>query len=443
MPALSRPNIIVIHTDDQELGTVDAEAMPYLSSNPHGNWVELPNCVITTPLCFPSRVSFFTGQRSDHHGQEGNGVDVTPPVPEADMLPAWLQSAGYRTGMLGKYLNEWPWGLGNYVPEGWDTFFGHGSSTTYYNWTCVDSDGNEVVGGATEADYLTDVLAGRAVDFVSEADSRPFFLYFAPNAPHDPFTPAARHAALSMTVADPGDFNEADVSDKPAWVQALPLMDATTMDETRAYRLNARRCLRSVDEAIEDIFDALVAAGKLDNTVVFFLTDNGYSHGRKRLTSREPSSNSKRAPYRWCITAMLRVRYPGATQRSETRLATNVDVSATCAIAAGATATLDLDGTDLTPVILDTATTWRDRIESYWKGDANRPAWWSYREGTYNYITYPGTGEQELYDWATDPDELANIAGANAKLCSQMYQRLGELRRVAEGQRRHQQYLWL
>lgn len=432
-------NVILVVTDDQEIGTVDADAMPYLAGNPHGNWVELPNAVCTTPLCYPFRVSVMTGQRTDHHGKDDNGnVDVGMYVDDANMLAPWLSAAGYRTGHVGKYLNYYPWARGPFVPEGWDYWFSikaNPSEAPYFDWTAVNGDLQEVTFGDDPTDYVTDVLRDRCLDFIEQDDGRPWFLHFAPNAPHEPFTPAPRHEAVTMDTTDPDDFNQADVSTQPAWVQALDSLSAQEQTDARTHRANARRCLLSVDEAIEAILDAVDTAGQMDDTAVFFLTDNGYSHGRKRLSSLEPNSNSKRAPYRWCITSSLRIRYPGATQRTDTALASTVDVTATICGIAGASPTLPPDGLDLRRVLLGDIAMPRTGIESYWTGDVNRPAWRSYREGTHNYIWYPTTGEEELYDWSTDPAELVNIASANAVLCSQYRQRLNDLMAYPHGHR--------
>lgn len=413
----SKPNILIILTDDQEIETVTADVMPYLASEPEGNWVKLPNAVLSTPLCYPSRANMQTGQRSDHNLQKSNS-GAPPPFNESNTIGAWMQGAGYRTGMVGKYLNAYPWtatgetraGQAPQVPAGWDTWYATGTSTDYTGWSVVDNSGTLT----TQSSYITDALSDSAAAFVTASDTRPFFLMWCPIAPHDPATPAPRHASLPFTLTDPLDFNEADVSDKPPWIQGNAIMQDTGISAQRQARIDTRRTLRSLDEGIQQVIGALKTAGKLGNTIIFFLTDNGVALGRKRIKNVE---SKKKNPYYWCFPALLRVRWPGVAPRTDLVLANSVDVIATCVDVAGATPGLALDGKSLSGRITKSDRRFRDVADFCYvnTNDAELPAWWAAFDGRYKLANYYNNLTQaptftELYDWATDPAELVNVA---------------------------------
>jgi hypothetical protein len=266
-PQPLRPNIVFLLTDDQRWDTMDgthgvggAAVMPRTRAALRDSGVEMMNAFLTTPLCCPSRSSILTGSYAHRTGVYKNGGNNggADDFADAQTLAVWLQNAGYRTSLIGKYLNGyaglWADGAPPYVPPGWTEWQGM-AKVSHYNWTFVQPDGAgnyvEVSGGATPADYLTDVLRERAKAFISAsvAAGEPFFLYLAFKAPHLPQTPAPRHEGLFQSLPPwrPPSHNEADVSDKPAWVQALPLQDTASLDQIRIDQLEM---LQAVDEAI-------------------------------------------------------------------------------------------------------------------------------------------------------------------------------------------------
>lgn len=114
----SQPNIILVLTDDQ---TLDIGHMPYLSSRT--DWTSFTNAFENVSLCCPSRASILTGQYDTHHGVMNNtGSANGQALDESNTLPVWLKSAGYTTGLVGKYLNGYPFQRGPYIPPGWDTW---------------------------------------------------------------------------------------------------------------------------------------------------------------------------------------------------------------------------------------------------------------------------------------------------------------------------------
>jgi arylsulfatase A-like enzyme len=402
------PNIVVILTDDQSPETIPASppVMPKLQAmvqDPRDDWITFENAFVTIPLCCPSRASILAGEYPHHTGvlTNGDGGLFDP----SSTVAVWLKEAGYTTALIGKYLNGWPFGRSAIPPPGWDHWIGkiQGDSTSVYRNFALSERGFPVAYQGRDA-YTTDVLADAATDFIASAPSdAPFFLYFAPTAPHSPRIPApAYRGSWTGEVARPGSFNEADVSDKPAWVQRLPDANA----ERRAHWDESRRAeyetLRSVDDAVAQLIAALRDRAVLDDTIVVFLTDNGYAFGEHRW-------DAKSCPYDPCVRTPLLIRYPGATSRTETGLVSTVDLAPTFA-AIARTRTGPVDGTSLVPVLEGRSSRTSEGVLIRFAGFPRIPAWWQVRTDRYAYIEYE-TGETELYDVVEDPDQMQNRAG--------------------------------
>ena len=212
-------NIILILTDDQVLG--ETSNMPKLNSLIIDQGASFNNFFVTTPLCCPSRTSIMRGQYSHNTHVQNNGLPAGGYSKfyqeglENSTVATWLQNAGYRTALIGKFLNGYPEKTDtDYVPQGWDEWYAwvaHGHQIGYYNYQ-ISENGTLVNYGDTESDYLTDVLANKAVDFIQRSSSfhHPFFLYLAPFAPHS-ISAQAYWPALSCACASaslPGRFSQ-------------------------------------------------------------------------------------------------------------------------------------------------------------------------------------------------------------------------------------------
>lgn len=396
-----KPSIVLVLTDDQPasmlwpMQTVNRELV--------GHGVSFTDVVATTPLCAPGRASILTGRYAHGHGVLGN----LPPfgaaaLDESSTIATWLHDAGYRTSLVGKYVNGY--GVEPTTPPGWDdwhAFIGSG----YFDYRLIEN-GGFVTYGASEREYLTDVLATKAVDFIRSAGDDPFFLYFAPFAPHVPATPAPRHAGRFAGTPPwrPPSWNEADVGDKPAWVRnQVPLLSADDVLSTDALHERMLESLLAVDEAVATILRALDETGRTNDTLVLFTSDNGLSLGEHRIVG-------KQCPYEECMRVPLVVRYPRWTTsaRTDARPVANIDLAPTWTELAGTVPATPVDGTSLAR-LFDGSAAWRRDllVESF---SLFPPTWAAVRDDRYKYVEYLRGGadghEVELYDVAADPSEL-------------------------------------
>ncbi|MEP7059440.1 MAG: sulfatase [Actinomycetota bacterium] len=408
-----RPNFVIVLTDDQTLETLphDPPVMPWLQAqifDPAGHWRWFPNAVFNTPLCCPSRATILTGQYSHHTGVVNNLTGQA--LDDSNTLPVWLHDSGYTTGLVGKYLNRYPFDRGNYVPAGWDRWFAkenEAPETTYYNYAAVDQ-GTLRTYGSDPADYVTNVLTQQAVDFVKTAPAtRPFLLYFTPPAPHAPWIPAPGDATGYRLPLTPPPADTAPVTGKPPWVRGLPALSPGDISALQADRRREYDTLLGMDRSIHEVVDAIAARGDLSNTYIFFLTDNGYAFGEHRIVG-------KRCPYEECIRTPFAVHVPGAAAGVDPQLISNVDLAPTIASLAHVTPGLPQDGSSFARNLLHPKAPLPKQAKLIeWAGDPEIPAWWGVRTSDFAYIE---TGAAvELYDLTgrlgpADPTELTNVA---------------------------------
>jgi N-acetylglucosamine-6-sulfatase len=399
-----RPNVVLIVTDDQRWDTLDA--MPAVKRLLVDDGVTFENAFTTTPSCCPSRVGLLTGEYSHDtgvlDGSVGNAPGGAPAFEDDSSLATWLDDAGYRTGLFGKYLNDYAALPRGYIPPGWDQWFAIAQpppQIRYYDYE-LNENGTIVRYGDAPSDYSTTVLEGHAVSFVSE--EQPFFLYFAPIAPHPPSLPAPQDAGAHVDTSweAPPSFAEDDVSDKPG-AGAGPL----DLEDARGIREDMLRSLLAVDRAVEAIADAVEDAGLSNDTYFLFTSDNGYLWGEHRLLG-------KVWPYEESIRVPLVIRPPGGhTARSVDALVLNIDVAPTIADLAGVDPPLPHDGRSLMPLLDRHTGAWRDRFVVEFLGYApGIPPYSGIRTNRYLYVEYEN-GWRELYDVRADPFELRNMLG--------------------------------
>lgn len=410
--ATTQPNVVVILTDDQHVGTLSP--MPTVRSQIVARGTSYANAMVPTSLCCPSRASLLTGSYSHttrvwaNHGTAGGWTAFKNNGNESRTIAVALRNAGYTTGLVGKYLNGYELKApANYVPPGWDTFVTFDEispvagttdhSGAYYQYSLTFSD---VFHGTAAADYSTDVLADEAVRFIRNAPAtKPLFLMFTPYGPHEPYTPAPRDVGawpLSTSYRNAA-FNEADVSDKPAYIRTKPLLSASAIDSEVQLQNEA---VMSIDDATSRILAEL--GTRLPNTLVVFASDNGMLWGMHRL-------DGKGTPHDMATRVPMAMRWDGhvAAGATDNRLALNVDVTATIAAAAGVSPLSKAAGFSLLTT-KSRAGFVLEGVELHASNNLVQP-YCGWRTKRYMYARY-STGEEELYDYTTDPYELTNLA---------------------------------
>jgi arylsulfatase A-like enzyme len=419
-PSERLPNVLLVITDDQPWDSLpsgtDPPAMPWLESrlaDPDDHWVRFTNALAQVPLCCPSRASILTGLFARHTGVESNvdGEDLD----ESSTIATWLDDAGYQTGFVGKYLNGYPWDRGPYVPDGWDRFLAKRNtdvSTTYERYPFVDQ-GVPLTAGTGDGAYATSMLGAEASAFLRSASTeRPWFLVFAPSAPHAPWTPASEDVGSLSGATSPSDPLESnDVRGKPEWVRDLPPIDGPTAASLEDLRRRMMETLLEVDRVTRSLVEEVDARGELDRTLVVFISDNGYSFGRHRWVG-------KRCPYDACVRVPLVIRSPWTDAGEVHTPVSNVDLAPTILDLTGVGSGSErVDGRSLLPMLDDRVLGDfdRDAVLIEWAGDGDVPPWRGVRSEDFAYVE-TSDGTVELYDLTgqlgpADPAELRNRAG--------------------------------
>jgi arylsulfatase A-like enzyme len=423
---LARPNLVLIVADDLDLNLGTLEYMPNLQQLLVQKGLTFSDFFVTNSLCAPSRATLLRGQYTHSHDVGWNespagGFETFLRMGhEASTLATWLQGAGYRTMLLGKYLNGYPLsGSRTHRPPGWSEFVSpvDGEPYTGFNYR-MNENGRLVSYGQRSQDYLTDVLARKAEDLLRRSGGTPFFLYLTPYAPHHPATPAPRHDRLFAGAQVPRtpSFNEADVSDKPAPRSPLAGTEIDDIDSLYRSRL---RSMQAVDETIARVVRVLEDSGRLGDTYIFFTSDNGFHMGQHRLRPQ------KATPYEEDVRVPLIVRGPGvpAGETLSGYLAGNVDLAPTLAELAEVETPHFVDGRSLAPLLRGdrpAPETWRQAflLEQYSDEGliapsprSAQPVFVGIRTLRYKYVEY-WTGVREIYDLASDPYELSNFRGS-------------------------------
>jgi arylsulfatase A-like enzyme len=457
-----RPNLVVILIDDLRYDEFGAGGHPYMKT-PHidrlaAEGVLFERAFHTTPICSPNRASIVTGQYASRHGI----IDNVARDAMSHRLPNYhrvLQGLGYETAHVGK------WHMGNDgMPRPgyhhWVSFDGHGS--------LLDPKLN--VNGRYESrqGYMTDILNEAACAFVGRRRRKPFALFFAHKAVHPDahqaadgtlelgrfggYIPAERHRGLyadGVFPKSPGmRAPRAFVRQAPAWTEAFELkgsarsrallaaIQAGSQEEIR----QRARMMASVDEGVGTLLDALARQGKLDDTLIVFLGDNGYFFGEHGL------GPERRFAYEEGIRSPFVLRYPRKA-RAGTRnrdLVICQDVAPTLIELAGGRPGAQVQGRSLLPLLAGRRKGWRRSfLVEYW---AEQALPWlvgmtykAVRTDRHKLIHWVNRGTahelDELYDLERDPWELKNLArsGQHAALKARLHRELRKLVADAAG----------
>ena len=420
VPPISHPNIVVLMTDDMRYDQM--RFLPETTKLFPG--LRYTQAFYVQTLCCPSRTTFLTGMYPHNHRIQDNDRD-----PGADQifrdgpyddraLPVALDHAGYRTALIGKYLNGYG---GDYVPPGWDRWFAHtGGDSGVWKPTYYGSTEGHVTSSTIDAE----TLAGKSEDFLSSSNPSPFFLLTTFHSPHPPVQMAPQYSDIYGGEGLPRtpEWNEEDVTDKPQWVQNLPPISADrarTLDATWRQRA---RALRSVDDAIARIHAKLRDTGHLDDTYVFVLSDNGVSLGEHRRVGKTGAYDADaRMP--------LLISGPGLPTADRNALVGMHDLSPTILDLTGVPPLLEPDGISFRPTFSGQGIRKRLLIENASRlGSA--PVYNAIRSRTRLFTDYYEIGQRELYyvDKDKDPHMLENSwQQAPSSLRTELYNRLQHL----------------
>ncbi len=403
-------NLVFILSDDHSFNTAGCLGHPWLKT-PHMDrmakgGVVFQNAFVTTSLCSPSRASILSGQYVHAHGVTDN---VRPFARNAALFPELLQQNGYRTAFLGK----WHMGGESDGPQrGFDRWISFRGQGVYTNPVLnIDGVRQNVEG------YVTDILTDQALRFISQNSERPFFLYLSHKAVHGFCEPAARHRNLYGTEPLPFPRSMANTEEnyrgKPDWVRrqrnswhGVDGMYNHHISFEQNYR-DYCRTLMALDDSIGRVMDELERRNLLNDTLVVYMSDNGFQFGEHGLidkrTMYEPSI---RVP----MIAHCPDLFPG--NRRVAGMALNIDIGPTYLDAAGLRAPASMHGRSLLP-LLGGATEWRSEFlyEYFWERDyPQTPSVLGLRTDRYSYMNFHGIWDlNELYDLEKDPDQMQNL----------------------------------
>jgi N-acetylglucosamine-6-sulfatase len=436
-PALARrtaggPNLLVILADDQAQNSFKARYMPETF-----RWIVQPGTnfidgVAAPPLCCPDRAGFLTGDYPHSSGVFSNHPGYPTLRDKANTLPVWLAHAGYRTAMIGKYLNHYYGAEGAAPAPGFQTWFAQTKPESYYRYGLSD-DGVLRHFGSDSRDYSTDVFTRHAASFIrSRAGARhPFFLWLPFNAPHgtrrpgpdcgshnaEPKDTAAFDRFRRVPLPRPPSFNEANVSDKPRAIRGLPRIGHRDLARIELGWHCTLATMSTVDRGVGRLMRTLKRTGQLRRTIVFYLSDNGFYFGEHRIFSGKqyPYEPGLRVPYAVRVPARYRERPQPAASR---QVASNEDATATilryarvppCAASGRCRR---IDGRPLQPLVGGPGH-WPPRRGVLAEIKADQGQYAAIRTRRWVYVRYDD-GERELYDLRADPAELRNLAGTRA-----------------------------
>lgn len=399
----NQPNIIFILTDDHRWDHMSAMNHPFLQT-PHmdrlaNEGVLFENAFVTSSLCSPSRASFLTGQYAHTHGVQNN-------------LTAWdndhtqtffetLATAGYKNAFIGK------WHMPGRLPnlrgvEQFITFTVQGGQGRYFDCPLI------INGVETERpnSYITTDLTNFALEFIDAQQENPFCLYLSHKAVHHQFFPPPELDNLYSEVAldlPAEQFSLQTMVDTNLWEGALGPMETH-------YR-NYCEALVAVDNELGRLLAHLEARNLLDNTIIVYSGDNGYSWGEHHLNGKRwASEENMRVPF-----VIRAPNLPNLGRRPE-ELVLNIDLAPTLLDLVGLPIPTQMEGTSLRPLLNEEAADWREEFlyEYFQDFPYNVPAQNALRTQQYLYIEYKRGQPPELFDIIADPHTQTNMIDTTA-----------------------------
>jgi N-acetylglucosamine-6-sulfatase len=426
--AKAHPNVIFVLTDDMRWNTIGVAEnstvrTPNIDRLAHEG-VYFKNSFCTTALCSPSRASILGGLYAHAHGVTNNFTEYPE---DLQTFPIQLQKAGYQTAYIGKYhMGE----DNDDKRPGYDYFVTHKGQGKYFDNTL------RINGGERKRfpGYYTTVVTDLALDWIRQRDkSRPFMLFLGHKAPHSFYIPEPKYAHSFDEVDIRYPLTAFHLEDNPKWYEErldtwhgiygpifeyrkkFPDRSAAGVlnfaDMVRAYR----GTILSVDDSVGRLYDELVQAGELDNTLFIFTGDNGLLEGEHGMVD-------KRTMHEGSIRVPLVVRYPGLTAPTQPKVIEEQVLTLDFA-----PSILELCNAE--PLKKSHGRSWKTLVQT---GDPEWRSSWFYeynyekqfpytpnirgiRTARWKYVHYPhGDGGPdrhmaELYEIRSDPNETRNL----------------------------------
>jgi arylsulfatase A-like enzyme len=401
----SKPNVLLIMTDDQPYHTIGA--MESFQKRVVAAGMRFNNGYVATPVCGPARGSVLTGKWSHNTGlerAEGAWSDLVDSGELARNIAKRLKAVGYASHLAGKFTN----GLksGAWACPGFDSWWAqleHFNDPNHLYFSKAGTGRIEIPRNGTQAGNETLVAAQYTEGFVRNHRGVPWFACFWPHAPHEPYYPLDRYASTHQGDTPPTPFGEpgGDLSDKAPLVrQSARNSDSDKTEMMQDYRGELRE-VEEVDDAVARLINALAETDQIGRTWVFFLTDNGFQHGEHYLEEKKwPYEESARTPFV--------VRGPGIpADTTNGHLVSQVDLLPTICEIAGADAS-SVDGRSILPVLRDPRAPFREflLVEAEQRGwHSVRMRRWNEARADYDNLLFIRwrDGFEELYDYDDDP----------------------------------------
>jgi len=414
----SRPNFVIIYTDDQGYGDLgcfgSTKAKTPKIDQMAAEGARLTSFYMAAPYCTPSRAALMTGSYPSRIGMAGGvtlAADKKGLHPDEITIAEVLRDAGYKTGMFGK------WHLGDqpeFLPtrQGFDEFFGLPYSHDIhpfnpkgkkYNFPPLPLlEGEKVIELEPNADFLTKRFTERAVQFIEDHKDEPFFLYVPHPIPHRPI-----HTAPAYLKSIPEAYKKALEEEKETGTINYDVRDKLYYES-----------LQEIDWSVGEILQSLKDNGVDENTIVIFSSDNGQARPPHGIGTAHPLQGAKGMTVEGGMRVATVMRWPARIQPNTEvdELLTAMDLLPTFANLAGGKIPDDrvIDGKDILTSLTEGAKTPHQLFLFHRlnKLQAVRSGKWKLHLGK----------KPLLFDLDTDIGEKTNIAAQHPEIVKKLAQ---------------------
>jgi N-acetylglucosamine-6-sulfatase len=356
----SRPNIVVILTDDQDLEMNSLSYMPKLQSLLIDQGALFNNFYAHIPVCCPSRSSLYSGQYQHNMFVTGNAIESNcssiswQQTSEKKAFVTYLEQSGYLTSFAGKYLNDYgapAVGGVAHVPNGWTNWQGLVGNSIYYNYVMSNNGIAEKHSNVYPQDYLPLVILNKTLSFIDDNANKgnPLFTYVSLPSCHGPHEAEPKYQSLFPDIKAPRTPAYNATVPNAHWLQAVkavyPYDDNSAAFSDLVFRRRIQT-LQTVDDIIETLVDKFTSLNQIDNTYFLYSADNGYHTGHFGFIY------DKRQPWETDTHLPFIIRGPSIAKKSQVdALVSMPDLAATILDIASITPPSQFDGTSLLPYL--------------------------------------------------------------------------------------------